>query len=338
MKIARFQLVILLSASLALSAVSAPASAQLNQRPRELVGVDITEHLNDPLPLDLEFVNEDGDTVRLRDFFTGNKPVIITLNYYECPMLCNLQLNGLLGKATVPANPNRGVLGAPGSGIMGMDWDLGDKYEIITVSFDPDEGPDLAQGKRDSYINAYRREHVKDGWHFLTGTAENSRALADAIGFGYYWNEETSQWAHAAAIFLVTPEGRLSRYLYGVTYESDTLRMALLEASEGKIGNTIDKFLMWCFHYDDKTGQYTLAVMNIMRLVGFVTMVTLGVGLFILWRRDHKRRAPLAPGSAGGPNLIGARAPSTLDSSLRANPRPEAGANGNLSLAGPRSK
>jgi len=268
------------------------ALAQVDARPADLEGIDIVEHLNDTLPLELEFVDASGKPVKLGDYFNQGKPVIITLNYYECPMLCSLQLNGLLGRK--PAGMDLG------QGIMGLEWDLSDKYEIVTVSFDPSEGPDLAGPKQESYLKAYRREGVKTGWHFLTGTAENSKALAEAIGFNYKWNEENNQWAHAAAIYIATPQGRLSRYLYGVSYDPATLRMALLEASEGKIGNTIDKFLLWCFHYDDYSGQYTLAVMNIMRALGFVTMVALGVGLFILWRRDCRRHSQLAPGSGGG--------------------------------------
>jgi protein SCO1/2 len=298
------------------------ACAQVDARPTELEGIDIVEHLNQPLPLDLEFVDSAGKTVKLGDYFNRDKPIIITLNYYECPMLCNLQLNGLLGKSATAAQPNRGKLADPGTGIMALDWDLGDEYEIITISFDPEEGTDLARGKEKAYMSAYRREGVQEGWHFLTGSAENSRALADAIGFSYRWNEETNQWLHAAAIFVATPKGRLSRYLYGVSYDPQTLRMALLEASEGKIGNTIDKFLLWCFHYNDKSGQYTLAIMNIMRALGFVTMTVLGVGLFILWRRDQRRQR-LAPGSAGG----------SIDQS-RNHPRPQPGAKGVVSFGG----
>lgn len=268
---------------------AASSLAQVDARPTALENIDIVEHLNQRLPLDLEFVDAAGNPVTLASYFNRGKPIIITLNYYECPMLCNLQLNGLLGRG--PSGMDSG------QGIMGLEWDLGDKYEIVTVSFDPDEGPDLAGPKQESYVNAYRRDGVETGWHFLTGTAENSKALAEAIGFNYQWNEDTNQWAHAAAIFIATPQGRLSRYLYGVSYDPATLRMALLEASEGKIGNTIDKFLLWCFQYDDHSGQYTLAVMNIMRALGFVTMVTLGAGLFILWRRDCRRQAMAARAS-----------------------------------------
>jgi protein SCO1/2 len=306
--------------------------AQVDARPAELEGIDIVEHLNETLPLDLEFVDASGKPVKLGDYFDRGKPIIITLNYYECPMLCNLQLNGLLGRKAVKPDPNRGVRGDAGAGIMGLDWNLGDTYEIVTVSFDPDEGPELAQGKQKSYLNAYRRQGVESGWHFLTGTAENSRALAEAIGFNYRWNEENNQWAHAAAIYIATPQGRLSRYLYGVSYDPATLRLALLEASEGKIGNTIDKFLMWCFQYDDHSGQYTLAVMNIMRALGFVTMMVLGVGLFILWRKDCKRQAvlrPSAPGSAGELMRDG--------HDLRSDPRAEPGAKGVVSFGGQRA-
>ena len=253
--------------------LSALGQVQPDDVPRVLEGVDIIEHLDDPLPLDLEFTNEHGDTVKLGDYFQQDRPVIITLNYYRCPMLCTLQLNGMV------------------KGLKDLKWKPGKEFQIVTISIAPDETYELASAKKSAYVKSYTPE-AEDGWAFLTGSAENSRSVADAIGFGYYWNEDKQEWAHAAAIFVSTPDGRISRYLYGTDYFADDLKLSLLEASEGRIGNTVDRFIMWCFHYDDTTGQYTVAVMNIMRLLGFITVIVLAVGLLIMWKRDvDKQRA-----------------------------------------------
>lgn len=301
-----------LAAGLTIMAAAGGATAQSNDVPRELEGIDIIEHLDTDLPLDLSFVDASGAPVALRDFFTSDRPVIITLNYYRCPMLCTFQLNGLL------------------EGLTGLDWKPGEEFQIVTVSFDPKEGPDLAASKKTSYAKSYAmtRAHqvyshlepreqaarsrefaseyqpqVEAGWAFLTGDEANIRALVDAIGYGIKWNAEKGEWAHPAAIMIATPDGRLSRYLYGVTFKTKDLKLGLLEASKGKIGSTIDRFLMWCFHYDDTTGQYTPAVMKILKAGGALTVLILGVGLFILWKRDTHRRVDAR--RAGGDSLAG---------------------------------
>lgn len=242
-----------------------------SQVPHELEGVEIIEHLNERLPLDLTFVDHDGKTVTLGDYFNAGKPVIITLNYYRCPLLCTLQLNGMV------------------KALKEVDFEPGSDFRIITLSIDPNEDAELAAVKRRSYLASYGRESAAEGWAFLTGTQENIHALAEAIGFKYRWNERRQEWAHAAAFFVATPDGRLSRYLYGTAYEPSTVRMALIEGGQGKIGSTLDRFLLWCFHYDNLTGQYTPHVMRIMRLGGLLTLAVMATGLFILWRRGAPR-------------------------------------------------
>jgi protein SCO1/2 len=251
--------------------------------PEELEGIEIVEHLDAALPLELEFVDESGATVTLGDFFEGGTPVIITLNYYRCPMLCTYQLNGLV------------------EGLNGVELAPGRDFRIVTVSIDPTEGPDLAALKKKNYLTAYKKDGAPDGWSFLTGREPQIRALADAVGFGYRWDEPTQQWAHSAAIFIATPDGRLSRYLYGLTYEPKDLRLGILEAGEGKIGSTLERFILWCYHYDDKTGQYTPHIMRITRLLGVITVAVMAAGLFVLWRRDPGRRARRAGDSRGWP-------------------------------------
>ncbi|MGI9013729.1 MAG: SCO family protein [Phycisphaerales bacterium] len=251
--------------------LTAVAQLQSDDVPRELEGVDVIEHLDAPLPLDATFTDSTGATVRLGDFFKADRPVIVTLNYYNCPMLCTLQLNGLV------------------QGLRDVEFVPGETFQIVTISVDPSEGSSLAAGKKSTYVNAYRSE-AEAGWAFLTGTQENITAVAQAFGYGYRWNEKRQEWAHPAVIFVATPDGRISRYLYGQVYATKNLRLALLEASEGRIGSTVDRFLMWCFHYNDETGQYTPAVMNITRLLGGVMVIGLGIALLTLWVRDHRKQ------------------------------------------------
>ncbi len=240
--------------------------------PKELEGIGVTEHLEAHIPLQLEFVNEDGRPVRLGKYFTGKRPVILTLNYYLCPMLCTLQLNGLV------------------EAMRSLDWVPGREFEIVTVSFDPTETPRLARLKKRNYITEYGRPGAAAGWHFLTGSQESIDALTGTVGFRYVWNDEAKQWMHVAALVICAPDGRLSRYLYGVMYEPQTLRLGLLEASQGKIGSTIDRILMYCYHYDASKGRYAPAAMNIMRTGGVLTVILLGILLVWLWRRDVRRR------------------------------------------------
>jgi len=240
--------------------------------PDELVDVGITEHLNEQVPLDLEFTGVDGEPVVLGEFFDGERPVLLNLVYYTCPMLCGLVLNGVV------------------EALREIPWTAGNEFRIVTVSIDPSETATLAQLKKQVYIKEYGRPEAAAGWHFLVGREENIRVLADAVGFGYTYNEKRGEYVHAAGIFICTPDGRLSRYLYGIQYDPRTVRLSLLEASEGKIGSPLDKILLYCFHFDAAEGRYAPAAMNLMRAGGTVAVLSLGIVLSILWKRDRGRR------------------------------------------------
>ena len=249
------------------------ASAQLaGQAVPALDKVGIEEHLDATLPLDLEFLDEAGRTVRLRDYFDGVRPVILTLNYYRCPMLCGLQLNGVV------------------AGMEELDWTPGVEFEMVTVSIDPLETPELAQAKKENYLKRYQRPAAARGWHFLTGRQVNIERLAETVGFGYTYDVVSGQYAHAAAIFVITPDGRVARYLYGIEYPPKSLKLALMEASQGEIGSPLDQLIMYCFHYDPASRRYAPVAMNIMRVGGGATALVLGATLGVWWLRESRRR------------------------------------------------
>jgi protein SCO1/2 len=231
------------------------------------VGID--QRLNEQVPLDLVFRDETGAPVELERYF-GKRPVILTLVYYECPMLCTLVLNGLL------------------SALRTLTFDVGKQFDVVTVSFDPDEKPDLAAKKKENVLAGYRREGAEAGWHFLTGDADAIRRLASAVGFRYQRDPGSGEFAHAAAIMVLTPQGKLARYFYGVEYAPRDLRLGLIEAAEGRIGNAVDQVLLYCYRYDPHTGRYSAAVMNLVRAGGLVTVLGLGAFMFVLWRRDAR--------------------------------------------------
>lgn len=261
------------------AAVSGRAFGQRNDGvPKETEGVGVTEHPGAVLPLGLMFRDENGRDVRLKDYFTGGRPVILTLNYYRCPMLCTLQLNGLI------------------DALRRMEWTPGREFEIVTVSIDPLETPPLARLKKQNYMKEYGRPEAAKGWHFLTGREESIQELARTVGFEYRYDRETDQYVHAAALFVCTPEGRVSRYLYGILYDPTTLRLSLVEAAEGRARSTVDRILLYCFHYDSAKGKYAPAAMNIMRAGGVATVIILGGVLLAYWRREAARR----PASSGG--------------------------------------
>lgn len=259
---------------LILSSLAAlPAAGQrVEKLPPQFEGVGTVEHLGERVPLDLTFIDENGREVKLGNYFGGNRPVILNLGYYRCPMLCSLILNGLV------------------DGLKGLPWTPGRDFEIVTVSIDPLETPRLAQLKKDNYISNYGRPEAAMGWHFLTGREPQIQELADRVGFHFKWNDERQEFAHPAVLFVVTPDGRLSRYLYGVQFDTQTVRLALTEASEGKLGNTVDKILLFCYHYDSTSGKYTLTALTLMRLGGIFTALVLGSGVLVLWRRERRRR------------------------------------------------
>ncbi|ANM30113.1 hypothetical protein ABI59_11820 [Acidobacteria bacterium Mor1] len=262
---------------LVLFLVAGPAQAQLLQdQPADLEGVDVVEHLGDTLPLDLQFKNERGRTIRLGDYFGKERPVILVLAYYECPMLCSLVLNGMA------------------KGLKGLDWVPGEKFEIVTVSIDPREGPDLARFKKQEYLRELKLPGAENGWHFLTGQEADVRALADAVGFKYRYVEARDEYAHPAVLTLSTPGGVVSRYLYGIKFEPRDLRLGLVEASEGKVGSTLDRFLLYCYHYDATAGRYAPVAKNIMRVGGALTVAVLGVALLVFWARELRRKRKVA--------------------------------------------
>jgi protein SCO1/2 len=251
--------------------------AQLaEQVPEALEEVGITEHLDAKLPMDLEFRDEDGISVTLGSFFDGERPVILTLNYYRCPMLCGLMLNGLV------------------DGLEQMEWTPGQEFEIVTVSINPLETPALAKEKKQNYLKRYGRPSAVTGWHFLTGREPEIDRLAETVGFRFAYDPVEQQYAHAAAIFVCTPDGRVARYLYGIEYPPKRLKLGLLEASEGKIGSTIDQLIMYCYHYDPSNRRYSPVAMNIMRVGGGATASILAVALGMFWLREWRRRKSLA--------------------------------------------
>jgi len=259
--------------AIAAFAFTAPASqAQLATGiPDDLEGVGITEHVGAKLPLDASFRDEDGKMVTLGDYFTEEKPAILTLVYFDCPMLCSLVING-----TVDA-------------IKTLKYTPGSEFEIITLSFDPTETPTLAKLKKQSYIKEYGRPEAAAGWHFLTGDETNIKRVTETVGFGYKWNEKMQQYAHSAAIMIITPDGTVSQYLYGIAYEPQTLRLSLLAASQGKLGTPLEKILMYCFHFDSSEGKYTPSALGIMRLGGSVMLfIVAGVMSGMLLRKRDK--------------------------------------------------
>jgi protein SCO1/2 len=251
-----------------------PAQAGM---PALLQEVGLDQKLNAQIPLNLEFKDETGRTVKLGDFF-GNRPVILTLNYFECPMLCTEVLNGLT------------------SSLGTLNFSIGKEFDVVTVSFDPRDTPQLASAKKANYLARYKRAGAREGWHFLTGRAAEISMLTRAVGFRYAYNADAGQFAHASGIMVVTPDGRLSHYFYGIEYGPRDLRLALIEAADRKIGSPADQLLLACFHYDPSSGKYSLAVMRIIRAGGVATLLVIGVAVVMMRRRE--RSGPL-PSDAG---------------------------------------
>src|SRR5215831_16450704 len=245
-----------------------PGDGVINQKPAILDGVGIEQRLNQQIPLDLVFVDEAGKPVELRQYF-GSKPVILALVYYLCPMLCSEVQNHLVGAL---------------NGI--VRFNVGRDFNVITVSFDPRDTPESAAANKKSYLSRYRRPGAEQGWHFLTGRQDQIEALASAVGFRYKWDPENKQFAHGTGIMLLTPDGRLAQYYYGVEYFPRDIQMGLIEASQGKIGNLADKVLLYCYHYDPRQGRYGAAIFNILRVSALATLLLLGGFILVMFRRD----------------------------------------------------
>jgi len=266
---------------LLLSLVASPAIGQMYRRPPDIEAdptrqvrekVDIKQKLNTKIPLELEFRDEQGKTVRLGDYF-GKRPVILTLNYYECPMLCTVMLNELT------------------RALNAVKYRIGKEFEVVTVSISPTETPELAARKKANYVKAYRYSGADKGWHFLTGQETNIRRLADAVGFEYTYDPRTKQYAHPPVVMVLTPDGRLSRYLMGINYSARDFQFAIMEASEGKIGNPVARLVLYCYQYDPSTGKYGLVIIRLVQVGGVLTVVGLGllIGGFLWWERRHPR-------------------------------------------------
>ncbi len=242
--------------------------------PEALKKVGIEQKLGEQLPLDAEFKDEDGKLVKLGSFFNNGRPVIVAFVYYECPMLCNQVLNGLTGS------------------LKGVSLDAGKDFDVVAISFDAKEfdSPAIAKAKKAGYIERYNRPGSEKGWHFLTGTKESIEAATSAAGFGFEWDEQSKQFAHAAAVMVTTPDGRLSRYFYGIDYSPRDLKFGLMESAENKVGNPAEKLLLYCFHYDPATGKYGLAILRVIRLGGVLTLLGLGAMGFVFWRRNKAKK------------------------------------------------
>jgi len=251
----------------AIGATALPAQTPQLGVPAMLKGVGIEQKLDSQVPLEERFTDETGQNVRLGQYFHG-KPVILAPVYYRCPMLCNLVLSGLV------------------SSLQKISLEPGRDFEIVALSFDPRETPDLAAAKRDNYLRKFNRPAEDAGWHFLVGQQAAIRRVTDSVGFNYRWDDRQKQWAHASAIILLTPEGRTSRYFYGVAYKSRDVRLGLVDASNHQIGNLADEIILYCYHYDPKNGKYGFAIVNSLRVVGCATALGLGAFVFINLRRD----------------------------------------------------
>jgi protein SCO1 len=245
-------------------------SPPANVRPPGLKNVGIEQRLNEQIPLGLGFRDESGKTVTLRDYF-GQKPVILNLVYYKCPMLCSEVLSGLVSSLKI------------------LKFDVGNQYNVLTVSFNPRETPDLAAASKAQYLKRYGRPGAAEGWHFLTGPEESITSLAQAVGFEYQYDPATDQYAHATAIMILTPDGRVAQYYYGVEFAPKDLRLGLIQASSGKIGNLVDEVLLYCYHYDPATGKYGAVITRILKLSGIATIVLIGGMVWILFRLGSRR-------------------------------------------------
>lgn len=252
--------------------VAVSAAAQNSIFPRTAADkVGIEQRIGAKVPIDLTFLDEDGNEVRLADYM-GDKPVVLTPVYYSCPMLCNLVLDGLVNVARE------------------LRFDIGEDYEVVSLSFDPEETPEMAKAKKSIYSARYGRDQVDEGWHFLTGNQLEIRQVMDSIGFRYAYDEALQEYAHAAVIVVLQPDGTISKYFYGFEYEPRDLRLSLVEASEGKVGNPVDQALLLCYSYDPNTGKYTASVMNMVRLAGSATFAALAGFVFLMLRRERKNR------------------------------------------------
>jgi len=242
-----------------------------HELPKEFENVGVDEHLGGQLDLSLPFVSDEGEQVTLGKYFNGSKPVLMAMVYYTCPSLCNHHLNAL------------------NDTMKKLKWTAGQEFEVVAVSMNHREGPDVAAAKKVNYVKNYGRPESINGWHFLTGTEENINKLADQLGFKFKWIEDQQQYAHAAVAYVVTPGGKLSRYLYGLAVDDETLRLSLIEASNGKIGTVVDHLILYCLQFDPGKNKFTLYAWNVMRLGGGLVLVVMALILVPIWMREKKK-------------------------------------------------
>lgn len=272
--------IVAVAATLVLAFLSVPASAQnmstgimsppANVRPPGLSDVGIEQRLNSQIPPELIFRDETGKTVRLADYF-GKRPMILNLVYYNCPMLCSEVLSGLTGA------------------LKAMQFQVGQEFDVLTVSFDPRETPAMASEKKAEYLKRYGRPSAAAGWHFLTGPQESITALTKAAGFQYHYDSSTGQFAHGTAIMVLTPAGKIAQYYYGVEFSPKDLRLAVVQASHEKIGSLVDQILLYCYHYDPATGKYGVQILRVLRLAAVATMLGLVILIVVMLRRGPGR-------------------------------------------------
>jgi protein SCO1/2 len=252
-----------------------PAVQTSNGLPETLKKVGIEQRLGETLPFDTVFKDENGREVKLGEYFSKGRPVVLALVYYECPMLCNQVLNGLTGS------------------MKGVSLDAGKDFDVVAISFDARENdtPELAKNKKASYVERYGRPGTEEGFHFLTGTQESIDAVTKTVGFSYEWDDKSNQFAHASAVIIANPNGKLSRYLYGIDYSPKDLKFGIIDSADNKIGSAADQLLLYCYHYDPSTGKYGFAVLRAMRIGGIATILGMGLMGFVFWRRNKKKAA-----------------------------------------------
>jgi len=264
---------------------SRSAHAQINALPAELQHVGVNEHLEAQLPLDTPFRDHTGKPVNLRQFFDGERPVILTFAYHSCPVLCNM------------------VLGAAAAGLRDVPWTIGKEFNVVTISIDPKESLEATTGKRTSLLTQYGRVGTGDevGWHFLTGDAASVAAVANAAGFEYEYDARQKQWAHPSVLMITTPAGKMARYLYGIEFPAKDLRLGLLEASQGRSISTVEKLILYCYHYDPQGGQYVLVAMRVMRIGGSAVAILILGTLALFWSRELRKAKHHGSGNSPGP-------------------------------------
>jgi protein SCO1/2 len=265
----------LFTSVLLLGTVSAGIS-QINQLPEELKDIGITENLGGFVPADIQLTNQDGELVMLGDYLNRGRPFILNIVYYECPSMCNLIMNSLTNT------------------MKELRWTAGKEFEVLTVSMAYDETWEMAMDNKTAYTNFLNRDGAADGWHFFVGEKHEVKRLTDSVGFYYKWDEKSQEYLHASAIMFLSPDGMVSRYLYGIDYHELDVRNALFDAADGKIGTTLERMLLFCYTYDPDSGSYVPYAVNIMKIGGAITLLGLGLFLGIFWIRERKKTSKIA--------------------------------------------